>query len=464
MTVTARVERRPGRRVLREHGGDRVEWRAVGLAGVFVLVAVAYALPHAIGWDVHDANAPLASAGWRPRIGPGTVPALLLGAAAAIRGPRLAVVLSWRRLLALAYVAGLGWQISLATVDGSAGIGGILGRGDEYLQTARHVTSVSALLHGFIAHIPLTSAGNWPTHVAGHPPGALLFFVLLVRLGLGGGLAAGLVVIALGATVPLAVLATLRRLGAERAARRAAPVLVFGPAAIWMAVSADAVFAAVAAWCLCALAYAATSPAHAGGRAALRFAGSALLAGLLFGCCMLLSYGLPLLAVLGAGVLLTARTVRPVGWVVAGALAVVLAFAAAGFAWWDAYPVLRARYFAGAGSSRPQAYWVWGDLAALCFSAGPVLGASLVEVGRRIRRPMDASARAVTLLVGAAVSTILVADGSSMSKAEVERIWLPFVPWLLLSVALLPPRWRTRGLAGQIAVALLVQTLAPTRW
>jgi hypothetical protein len=441
-----------------------VEWRAVGIAGVFVLAAIAYVLPHAIGWDVHDANAPLASAGWHPRVGPGTLPAVVLGAFAALRAPQLAATLPWRRLLMIAYAAGVGWLVSLATIDGLAGIGGILGRDDEYLQTARHVTSISATLHNFIAHIPLTSADNWPTHVAGHPPGALLFFVLLVRVGLGGGLAAGSVVIAVAATVPLAVLATLRRLGAEREARLAAPVLVFGPAATWMAVSADAVFAAAAAWCLCALAFAATSATPFGVRPAWRTGGFGVLSGVLFGYCVLLSYGLPLLAVLGGGVLLAARTIRPVVWVVAGAAAVVLAFAAVGFAWWDAYPVLRTRYYAGAGSTRPAAYWVWGDLAALCVSAGPVLGASLVEVGRRARRAMGASTRVVTVLVGAAVLIILLADLSFMSKAEVERIWLPFVPWLLLSVALLPPRWRRCGLVAQIALALVLQTLVRTRW
>ena len=44
-----------------------------------------------------------------------------------------------------------------------------------------------------------------------------------------------------------------------------------------------------------------------------------------------------------------------------------------------------------------------------------------------------------------------------MSKAEVERIWLPFVPWILLSCALLPEGWRRRGLVLQLAVALAVQ-------
>ena len=56
---------------------------------------------------------------------------------------------------------------------------------------------------------------------AGHPPGALTFYVVLVRLGLGGGLAAGIVTTLVAATTALAVMVTLRALGAERMARRA---------------------------------------------------------------------------------------------------------------------------------------------------------------------------------------------------------------------------------------------------
>ncbi|MGA8978988.1 MAG: hypothetical protein WB473_07690, partial [Pedococcus sp.] len=59
---------------------------------------------------------------------------------------------------------------------------------------------------------------------------------------------------------------------------------------------------------------------------------------------------------------------------------------------------------------------------------------------------------------------VLVADLSLMSKAEVERIWLPFVPWLLLSTAVLPPRWRRPALGLQAGLALVVQTLLVTPW
>ena len=52
-----------------------------------------------------------------------------------------------------------------------------------------------------------------------------------------------------------------------------------------------------------------------------------------------------------------------------------------------------------------------------------------------------------------------------MSKAEVERIWLPFVPWLLLSCALLPERWRRRGLVRAArARARASQHLLSTGW
>ena len=63
-----------------------------------------------------------------------------------------------------------------------------------------------------------------------------------------------------------------------------------------------------------------------------------------------------------------------------------------------------------------------------------------------------------------AAASVLVADLSRMSKSEVERIWLPFVPWLLISTALLPQRWRRAGLALQLVTALVAQHLLYTSW
>ena len=435
-------------------------WGARGAAIAVLLMVVAMLVPAMSGWQVHALGIAPLTGRWLPRFGPGTVPALLLGMVTVLWVPRLAVSLPWSRLLLASLVLGIAWLASLATVDGWNGIGGILGRSGEYLQTARHVADVSATLHGFIDRIPLTSVDHWPTHVAGHPPGALLFFVLLVKLGVGGGLAAGWVVLVLAATTPLAVLITLRRLGAENAARRVAPFLVVGPAAIWLAVSADAMFGAVAGWGLCCLACAATT------RGVARMVGLSVLAGLLLGYCVFLSYGLPLLAIIALAILFAARNPRPLAGAAAGAAIVVAAFAVNGFAWWHAFPVLRVRYYAGIASVRPAAYWVWGDLAALAFSAGPLIGASIalaVAHSPRIRDENDAL-RPVIVLTLAAAACVVLADVSLMSKSETDRIWLPFVPWLLVGAAMLPPRSRRRALAAQVALAIAVQTLLSTHW
>jgi hypothetical protein len=137
-----------------------------------------------------------------------------------------------------------------------------------------------------------------------------------------------------------------------------------------------------------------------------------------------------------------------------------LGLAGFGFYLWQAYPVLHQRYWDGLAPDRPAAYWMWASVAALVLSAGPALGAGLGALAAA-RRTAD---RAVLWLVTAAASAIVLADASQMSKAEVERIWLPFVPWLLLSTALLPRRLRRPVLVLQVVTALLVEHLLDTGW
>jgi hypothetical protein len=71
---------------------------------------------------------------------------------------------------------------------------------------------------------------------------------------------------------------------------------------------------------------------------------------------------------------------------------------------------------------------------------------------------------ALVWLVAAGMVTMLVADVSGMSKAETERIWLPFVVWVLPATALLPPRHARAWLAAQAALALTVNHLWITQW
>jgi hypothetical protein len=423
-------------------------------------MAAAVAVPAVSGWDVHVRWFPPLHAEWDPRVGVGTLPALVLGVLVTAYGTDLAQRLPWGRLLATTYAGGLAWMVSLGLVDGVGGLGRVLDHPYEYLRTARVTHDFPATLREYVDRIPYSAEpDNWPVHVAGHPPGALGFFVALDRIGLGGWLAAGLVVTVLAASTAVAVLVTLRLLGAEALARRAAPFLVVGPAAIWQCVSADAVFAAVAAWGMAALAAAATA------RPGARRLGWSVVAGTLLGGCVMLSYGLPLLGLLAVAVLVAARSWRPLVPAALAAAAVVGAFAVAGFAWWEALPVLRERYWDGVASNRPPAYWMWGNLAALLFCTGPLSAAGVAHTLARVRDAvLDPGRRAVTLLVGAGVAMVLAADASQMSRAEVERIWLPFVPWLLVSCAVLPTRWRRRGLALQVVAALVVQHLLHPDW
>ncbi|WP_205473526.1 hypothetical protein [Nocardioides sp. SYSU D00038] len=439
----------------------RAPW--LGLAVTGLLVAAAFALPHLLDLEVAsraprsevDGAAPPLHGYWHPQLlGPGTLPAGLLALVSWRWAVGLAQLLGWRRLLLVAWAVGVAWLLALALVDGTDGLTRVLGNRFEYLPTARAVDDVPALLRGYLDRVPMDSDDRWPTHVAGHPPGALLFFVGLVRLGLGGDLAAALVVVGVAATIAPAVLVTLRALGAEPVARRAAPFLVLGPAAVFLAVSADAVFAAVGAWGLACLALGATAPS-----ARPRLLWSAA-AGLLLGWLVMMSYGMPLLGLVALAVLAAARSWSPLPVAAGAALLVVLAFAAAGFAWWEAYPVLHDRYWDGIAADRPASYWMWGNLAALAVCAGPLLGPGLARLAG-LGRHAD---RVVLLLAGSAAVAVVLADLSRMSKAEVERIWLPFVPWLLVTTALLPERWRRWGLGLQLLAALVVQHLLYTSW
>lgn len=67
-------------------------------------------------------------------------------------------------------------------------------------------------------------------------------------------------------------------------------------------------------------------------------------------------------------------------------------------------------------------------------------------------------------LVLVALLLLLAADLSGMSKAETERIWQPFMLWLLPTAALLPDRGRRGWLAAQAVVALAVNHLLWTGW
>ncbi|MYR33086.1 hypothetical protein GTW20_12645 [Nocardiopsis alba] len=435
------------------------------------LAVLLFATAAVVGTRIQNAHGvlyvawPPLYASWLPHVGPGTIPALALAAVVILQGPAVARALPWRALLWSVWGASVLWITALALVDGlRRGITDRLLSPHEYLSSVDRFQDVGAALSTFTRHILVGQPDNWPTHVAGHPPGAVLTFVALDRIGLGGGTWAGIWCIVVGASASAAILVAMRALGAEEAARRAAPFLVLVPAAVWVGVSADGYFAAVTAWGLALLAVAA-SP---GGRAPRS---TALASGVLLGWSVYLSYGLVLIGVLAVAVLLCARNARALPYALVGALAVAAAFTAAGFWWWEGYRLLVERYYQGVAAVRPYGYWVWANLATVCVTAGTaaVVGArrALARVPDAVRGLRHGPARETTtvaLLVAAALCAIAAATLSGMSKGETERIWLPFVLWVVPAAALLPARHARVWLAVQAATALLVNHLLLTGW
>ncbi len=148
-----------------------------------------------------------------------------------------------------------------------------------------------------------------------------------------------------------------------------------------MCVSGDALFAAVGAWGLAALAMAATR------RATGPQVAWSVLAGLLLGYVVMMSYGLPLLGILCLAVLWLGGSWRPLPIAALAAVGVVLSFAVFGFHYWEALPELHDRYWEGVGGRRTPWYWMWGNLGAFLFSAGPMAGAGVAWLLNDKARP-----------------------------------------------------------------------------
>lgn len=444
-----------------------------GLRGDLIAVAVALVLVGvAVGLGLYFnrpgsgvviyAFAPPLFGDWLPHVGPGSLFAVVIAVAVIAWGPALAARLPWRRLLIFGYLASVCWTFALAMVDGwNRGFTERLTTNHEYLHEVPGITDIPLMLHEFSSRILDFRPSSWVTHVSGHPPGATLVFVWLDRIGLGGGAWAATACVVVGCLIAVAVPATLSLLGRPDAGRATVPFAVLTPGVIWIGASADGLFAGVTATAIAILALASRT-ARRDFSATLAF-----VAGALLGFGIFLSYGLVLLGLLVLVVCLLGRQWRVAALAALGALAVVGVFALSGFWWLDGYHLVVERYYQGIASDRPYSYWVWADLAALAIAVGPAVIAGIrrtVAESFLVRPRRALLSDPVLLIVLAALLTIVFADLSGLSKAEVERIWLPFAVWLLPATSLLPTGGRRWWLAAQAATALLVNHLVLTIW
>jgi hypothetical protein len=389
---------------------------------------------------------------WSPRVCLPVVVAL----AVVLAGPALAARVSWRVLLPASAAAAAVWAVALALTSGWRRLTEPLSSRYEYPFDVPRVGSLGTFLSTFVDSVPADSPDPWTTHVGGHPPGALLVFVLLDRAGLTGlGWAAALC-IAGGALAGPAVLVGVRAVAGEEPARAAAPFIVLAPVALWVATSADALFAGVAAWGVALLAAAA---ARAPGRAAdLRALGG----GLLLGAALFLSFGLTALGLLVL-VVVGVHRVR-LGWGgvarvlavgAAGVLVVVAAFAVGGYWWMEGFSAAGDRVrFGPSYADRPLAFFLVANLAAAALALGPAAVAGLASL-RRSR---------LALVPPAALVGILVSDSTGLVRGETERIWLPFYVWVLTATAFLPTRQRRAWLALSAVLAIGIEVVVRTEW
>ncbi|MGY1753677.1 hypothetical protein [Blastococcus sp. SYSU D01042] len=382
---------------------------------------------------------------------------VVVAAAVVLWGPSLARRLGWRALLASSTAGAAAWAVALALNSGWDALAAPMATEHEYVADVGRVGDLGTFLSTFVDSVPVGSPDPWVTHVSGHPPGALLVFVLLDRIGLGGAGWAAALCIAGGALAVPAVLVAVRVVADEAAARTVAPFAVLLPAAVWIATSADALFAGVTAWGVTLLALAAA-------RAPSRTASlQALAGGLVLGLSLYLSFGLTAAGLLALTVVLLQRArlgwagvVRVLAVAALGVLVVVALFTVGGYWWFEGIEVVAQRVRDGAAYEDRAAVARWflaGNLAAGALAAGPAVVAGLAGVRGR-----------PAWLVLASLGGVLASDLSGLVLGETERIWLPFVVWLLPATASLPARAHRFWLTLSALLAITVEVTVRTPW
>lgn len=316
----------------------------------------------------------------------------------------------------------------------------LLGPGGSFEAKNEYLPGLGALSYGprFFLDRFAELVPSLPVNAAGHPPGLLL---LLHALGITGAGGMAALCIAAAALTPALTYALARRLGSPAPRARVAGVLAaLSPMLLLIGItSADAVFMAVGAGT--AIGLVARHPvARAGGCGALAvaalFSWALLAIGAWAAVVVLLREGWRAALALAAGCALALVVVN-------GALAL-----AAGY---DPIGTLRATeayYRNSVASRRPYAFWVLGSPVAFAVMLGlPTAAGVLVAAQRR-------------LPAGIALAVVLaIAAVAGFTKAETERIWLPFVPLACVAAAEVLGPLRMRAIAALLAAQALVAVL-----
>ncbi len=420
---------------------------ALVLTGTAVTIAAGLVLHLAAGVTLGTPLPPFIMS-WAPQARWPLLVAISVAASLAGLTPRAVErVRSPALFAALAYLAALAFGLAVnATRLGIAGWSHVFraGPGGSFEARFEYLPSLRYLHDGvgrYVGHFT-TLLPDLSTHVKGNPPGPLVVMQLL-GIDTPGRLTAAC--IGAGALCAPLAYALGRELGGERRGRVSAAVTVFCPSAVLFGVtSVDYAFAAVGmmgAWLL------------VDGRSSARAVGCIAVAIGSF-----LSWVLLAVPVWAAFCVLARDGRRAAARTALCAFGAIAALTLALHLVWGYDPLailraLRPIYAHGVASRRPYWFWLFGSPAAyLAMLGAPVAWLALRAAAAR---EPAALALAVVILVSAIVG---------FTKAETERIWLPFVPLACVAAAAIPVR-RLGPLLGFLAAqAIVVEILFNTVW
>jgi methylthioxylose transferase len=435
-------------RRLRPRAAAGVSVPAAVIVAVVVTIAAGL-LIHRQGWVVLGTPLPPFLMSWTPSVRP--VPAaiaVVLALGVAVAAPSaIERVRSGPPFATLSYLATLAVGLAMGAARlGTPGWTHVfdLAPGGSWEAKFEYLPALPALHRGvayYVGHFAQLLPGL-PTHTKGNPPGPLVAMHLL-SITTPGQLAAACMIV--GSLVAPLTYALGRSLGDERRGRIAAAFAACSPCVlIYGFTSVDFVFAAMAGAVACLL---------VARRRRVRAAGCVTAGIAVFFSWVLLA--IPLWAVAVAAV----RDGRPA----AARLAVASAGGILGvtglLAWvwgYDPIAIFRAVHHAyrmGAAAHRPYWFWVLGSPAAWLTLLGPPI--AWLWLRSLQRRDPAAVALAVVVLVSAI---------AGFTKAETERIWLPYVPLACVAAAATPVARLRLMLVAMAIEALVIRMLFGTVW
>ncbi len=401
--------------------------------------------------------------GWEWRFSWALVAAAVLGAVVV-----LATVRGWwwrlrtRSIIPLVAFGAAAFAILLALTDGRDGLLRGAVHPTEYLANLKIMPSTGEFVRRFVEDID-----RYSVHIRGHPPGFLVLLAALDSVGLDGGWPVVGLSVAGTALAPAGVLVAVWAVGGVDWVRRCAPGMIVAPYALWMMTSADAVYSALGAWGVATCVLGLRS-------CGIRAAAWGSVSGLLLSLLLFFTYGgatflaVPLLPTLIA---LRKRQPGALPTIVAGVVAAGLmtgAWAAAGFWWFAGAAETKNQYWAGTAQYRPLTYFALANLAAALIAIGPATFGGMVRLWNQRSRPPT-----IAVLVVAGFLALMASHLSQYTRAEVERIWLLFFPWLAVAGGLLVDRSdahaNARRLAGaalsaQVVLAVVLQAALLSKW